>query len=109
MICSDTLASEDNIKTIQLYPTPKSVKEVGAFLGLSCFYRRLVPRFADIAKPLTQLAKKDHIWQWTQECQKAFEELKGQLCNPPVLAFADLTQSFILSTDASQVGLGAVL
>jgi hypothetical protein len=69
----------------------------------------LVPHFADIAKPLTQLAKNDHIWQWTQECQEAFEELKGKFCNPPVLAFTDLTQPFILATDASQVGLGAVL
>jgi hypothetical protein len=104
-----TEASEDKIKAIQLYPTPKSVKDLRAFLGLSSFYRRFVPHFADIAKLLTQLTRKDQTWQWTQECQKAFEELKGKLSYPPVLAFPDLSKPFILATDASQVGLGAVL
>jgi hypothetical protein len=52
-------ASPDKIKTVRDYPTPKSVKDVGAFLGLASFYRRLVQNFAAEAKPLTELTRKD--------------------------------------------------
>jgi hypothetical protein len=102
-------SADDKIRAVQQYPVPKSVKEVRAFLGLYSSYRRLVPHFADIAKPLTELTKKDQIWQWSSECQKAFEGLKHKLSNPPVLAFSDMSLPFILSTDASQVGIGAIL
>jgi hypothetical protein len=85
------------------------VKEVRAFLGLASFYRKLVPYFADIAKPLTQLTKKDKIWDWNQQCQESLEDLKNKLCNTPVLAYPDFKLPFILTTDASSVGLGAVL
>jgi hypothetical protein len=68
-----------------------------------------VPHFADIAKPLTQLTKKDKIGDWNKECQESFDELKSKLSNTPVLAFPDFKVPFILTTDASTVGLGAVL
>jgi hypothetical protein len=55
------------------------------------------------------VTKKDKFWQWTAECQNAFEELKHKLSNPPVLAFPDLSVPFILTADVSQAGLGAVL
>jgi hypothetical protein len=68
-----------------------------------------VPRFADIAKPLTQLTKKDKKWNWNQECQESFDELKSKLNNTPVLAFTGFKVPFILTTDASTVGQCAVL
>jgi hypothetical protein len=85
------------------------VKDVRSFLGLVSFYRRLVPHFADIAKPLTQLRKKDKIWDWNQVCQESFDRLMHKLSSTPVLAFPDFKLPFILTTDASTVRLGAVL
>jgi len=67
-----------------------------------------MPHFSDIAKALTQLTKKDKIWDWNQECKEPFDELKGKLSNTPVLPFPDFKVPFILTTDASTVGLGAV-
>jgi hypothetical protein len=59
-----TEASPDKVKAVQNFPIPRSVKDVRSFLGLASFNRRLVPHFADIAKLLTQLTKKDKIWDW---------------------------------------------
>ena len=97
------------MKAVQNFPLPQSVKNVRSFLGLESFYRRVVPHFADIAKPLTQLTKKDKIWDRNQECQESFDELKSKLSNTPVLAFPDFKVQFILTTDALTVGLGVVL
>jgi hypothetical protein len=102
-------ASPDKVKTVQNFPIPRSVKDVRSFLGLASFYGRLVPHFADIAKPLTQLPKKDKIWDWNQECQGSFNRLKNKLSSTHVLAFPDFKVPFILTTDASTVRLGAVL
>ena len=101
--------SPNKVKAVQNFPTSKSVKDVRSFLGLASFYRRLVPHFADIAKALTQLTKKDKIWDWNQECQESFDNLKSKLTNTTVLVFPDFKVQFILTTDASTVGLGAVL
>jgi hypothetical protein len=109
MFCLGKVLKQPMIRAVQKYPVSKSLKEVRAFLGLCSFYRRLVPHFADVAKPLTEFTEKDQIWQWSSECQKAFESLKHKLSNRLVLAFPETSLPFILSTDASQVGLGAVL
>jgi hypothetical protein len=101
-------ASDNKIKAVKQYPVSKSVKDVRALLGFCSFYRLLMPHFVDIAKPLTQVTKKDKFWHWTPECQNAFEELKHKLSSPPVLAFPDLNSPFILMADRLQVGLGAV-
>jgi hypothetical protein len=95
-------ASPNKVKAVQNFPTTRSVKEVRAFLGLASFYRKLVSHFADIAKPLTQLTKKDKIWDWNQQCQESFDELKNKLCNTAVLAFPDFKLPFILTTDAGR-------
>jgi len=102
-------ASPDKVKAVQNFPIPRSVKDVRSFLGLASFYRRMVPHFVDIAKPLTQLTKKDKIWDWNQECQESFDRLRSKLSSISVLAFPDFKVPFILTTDASTVGLGAVL
>jgi hypothetical protein len=75
--CRGTEASLDKVRAVQNFPTPQSVKYVRSFLGLASFYRRRVPHIADIAKALTQLTKKDKIWDWSQECQKSFDKLKS--------------------------------
>jgi hypothetical protein len=97
------------VKEVQNFAILRSVKDVRSFHGLESFYRRLVSHFSHIVKPLTRLRKKEKIWNWNQECQESFDELKCKLSNTPVLAFPDFNVPFILTTDASTVGLGAVL
>jgi hypothetical protein len=102
-------ASPEKVKAIQEYPTPKTVKERRAFLGLASFYRRLVPNFAHIAKPMTQLTRKDKKFDWDKQCQEAFETLKHELSTTPVLAYPDFKLHFIVTTDASKIAIAAVL
>jgi hypothetical protein len=99
----------DKIKAIRQYPIPKGVKDVRAFIGLASFYRRLVPDFAELAKPLTTLTRKDQQFTWDSSQQDVFESLKERLCSAPVLAFPDFKLPFILTTDAPKVAIGAIL
>ena len=93
------------------YPTPTDVSQVRQFLGLASYYRRFVPGFARIASPLHALLKKDAVFQWGTECDMAFQQLKQALISAPVLAYPQFSSlnPFILETDASTKGLGAVL
>jgi hypothetical protein len=80
-------ASPDKVTAVRQYPVPKNVKDVGAFFGLASFYRRLVTNFAEIAKPLTALTRKDRQFTWGQQQQQAFQSMKDRLCTTPVLAY----------------------
>ena len=82
-----------------------------AFLGVTGYYCKFIPNFAITAAPLTDLIRKNHPnrVEWTPPCAKAFEELKKQLCSDPVLKSPDFSKAFILQTDASNRGVGAVL
>ena len=97
------------VETVQNYTPPKSVKELNRFMGLASYYRRFVPKFAKIANPLHQLTSKGAAFMWSEECQTAFAELKERLTRLPVLAHSDFDLDFVLETDASHQGLGAVL
>ena len=87
---------------IQHMPAPKNMKEIKQFLGLTGYYRKFVPRFADISRPLTTLTKKDKKFEWTPACQKSFDLLKETLCGEPVLKYADTSKLYTLYTDASK-------
>jgi hypothetical protein len=102
-------ASPDKVKAVRNYPKPKNVKDVRAFLGLASFYRRLVPDFAQIAKSLTLLTRKNQEFTWGPKQQEAFETLKDRLCTTPVLAYPNFSLPFILTTDASKMAVGAIL
>ena len=69
-------ASLDKVQAVQRYPAPRNAKEVRSFLGLASFYRRLVPKIAEIAKPLTELVRKDVPFKWESRQQDAFDKLK---------------------------------
>ena len=99
------------IQSVETFPTPANKKQVRRFLGLTGYYRKFIPDYAKIAAPLTDLTRKNKPNQvlWTAECDMAFQELKSILCSSPVLASPDFTRSFILQTDASERGVGAVL
>ena len=90
-------------------PPPKTATEVRSFLGLAGYYRRYVKNFAAIAGPLHALTREDAVFHWSAECQDAFDKLKTLLTTSPITAFPDFSQAFILYTDASTAGLGAIL
>ena len=79
------------------------------FLGVANYYRHFIKDFAEITKPLHRLTERSSHFHWNDECQWAFEELRQSLSSAPVLAFPDFSRPFILDTDASDVGIGAVL
>jgi len=87
------------------------MKQLTAFLGLANFYRKYVPDFAMIAAPLTDATRKGNPNEvvWNDNRDEAFQELKRRISTPPILRLPDVTQSFILQTDASHIGIGAVL
>ena len=91
------------------WPTPRSPIEVQAFLGLCRFYQRFVPNYAVKAQPLHRLTHKDVLFEWTDDCSVAFQQLKDALTSPPVMAFPNFDQPFTFSTDASNLAIVAVL
>ena len=99
----------NKLDSIKHMPVPNSTKEIKQFLGLTGYYRKFVPRFADISRPLTTLTKKDTKFEWTSACQKSCELLKEALCGEPVLKYADTSKPYILYTDASKYGWAGVL
>ena len=99
----------NKLDSIRHMPVPNSAKEIKQFLGLTGYYRKFVPRFADISRPLTTLMKKDVKFKWTSACQKSFELLKEALCGEPVLKYADNSKLYTLYTDASKFGWAGVL
>ena len=110
------LVSTDGVRTdpkklraVEEFPIPPDLKTLRSFLGLASYYRKFVPGFAKVAGPLHALTRKDVPFLWTSECQSAFVKLKALLTSAPVLAYPDFSEPFVLETDASGAGLGAVL
>lgn len=103
------LPNPDKIKAVSEFPVPKNVKGVRSFLGLANYYRRFVYNFAKIAVPLNNLTRKSVKFQWTPECQTAFDTLKQALTSAPILSFPHHTKPFILHVDASNSAIGMVL
>ena len=94
--------SSDKFDAIKNYPAPKTAKQVKRFLGLASYYRKFIHRYTRLADPINKLLKKDTKFFWS-------EELKVKLINPPILVYPDFRKQFILTTDASGGGLGAIL
>jgi transposase len=99
----------EKIRAVKEMPRPRDVKQVRAFVGLVSYYRRFIPNLAAIGKPLTDLTKHDAEFNWTPECQKAFEELKLRLTSEPVLRQFDPRLPIEIHTDASNYAIGAIL
>ena len=98
-----------NTDKVKAFRTPANRRDVRSFLGLTSYYRRFISQYANLAKPLYELTKDDVQFKWTDKEQRAFETLRERLITPPVLAYPDMSKDFIVATDASGVGLGAVL
>ena len=98
------------VKSIQDFPPPQTRKHLQTFLGLAGFYRRFIPSFSSIAVPLYDLLITKARWRWGESEERAFNLLKESLCKEPVvLALPNSDDEFELQTDASDVGIGAVL
>lgn len=101
--------SERKILAVKDFPAPRNVHEVRQFLGLASYFRKFVKGFGEIARPLTNLLKKNSVWQWTVTEIDAFNSLKSKLVDRPVLALYDPKLETELHTDASSLGLGGIL
>ena len=94
---------------IRDWPAPTTVKQVQGFLGFRNFYRRFIRNFSELAKPLNELLKKEQKFEWTDECQQAFDTMKWKFTEEPVLGMPDHNKPFQIECDASKYASGAVL
>jgi len=107
VVSRDGVATDpDKTSRVSSWPIPKSVQEVQQFLGLASYYRRFVHDFATIARPLQRLTEQGRAFSWSLQCDTAFATL---LTSAPILVYPDYSKPFMLDTDASQEGIGAVL
>ncbi len=110
VVSQDGIATDPKkIEVVRDWPVPRTVHDVRSFLGLCSYYRRFVKNFADTARPLHRLTEKGTMFQWNDACAEAFATLKQKLITAPILGYPTTRDNFILDTDASGVGIGAVL
>ena len=100
---------EEKVQAVKEFPTPTTMTQVKSFLGMANYYRKFIKDFSRLARPLNELTKKSKVFQWSEDCQNSFMELKRRLVSAPVLAHANPSLPFRLTTDASRSGLGWVL
>lgn len=103
------LVDPAKIEAVSNWDRPTTPTEVRSFIGLAGYYRRFVQDFAKIAASLTRLTRKTEKFEWTEKCEKSFQELKKRLITAPVLALPDGKGDFVIYSDASHKGLGCVL
>ena len=97
------------VEAVSNWPRPTNVSEIRSFLGLAGYYRRFVEGFSKLASPLTHLTRKNVKFQWNDNCEKSFEELKHRLITAPILSIPSGSGGFVVYSDASKNGLGCVL
>ena len=110
VVCKDGIKPNPKvIESIKNWKVTESVKEVQRFLGLCNYYRQFVPKFSEVASPLSSLTKKNTQFEWSSECLDSFLFLKKSLCEAPILAYPLHEGMYILDRDTSNIGLGGVL
>ena len=99
----------EKLDTIRNMPRPRTPKEIKQFLGLTGYYRKFIPRFSEISRPLAKLTAKDTSFEWTPQCQFSFEMLKDALMSAPILKYPDTEKPYTIFTDVSKYGWAGVL
>jgi hypothetical protein len=97
------------VEAVSKWKQPSNVSEVRSFLGMSGYYRCFIKGFSSIARPMTELFKKDNKFVWTPKCEESFQIIKKKLTTAPVLTLPDIHQNFVIFCDASRQGLGCEL
>jgi hypothetical protein len=97
------------VESVTKWESPKNPGEIRSFLGLAGYYRRFIKNFSKIAKPMTELLKKEKTFEWTDACEASFQDLKQRLVTAPVLCLPAILKDFQVYCDASRQGLGSVL
>lgn len=103
------MPNPNKIKAISEIKRPKGTKDIKSFLGLVGYYRKFIPSFSQIAKPLNKLLAKDQKFNWDDKCEESFTNLKNILITEPILQYPNFEKTFILTTDASNEAIGSVL
>ena len=96
------------MSTIQDWPLPQCVTQMRSFLGLASYYRRFIEGFGQIAAPLTKMLENNRLFVWVDDAKNAFAELHTRLANAPILIYPEFNLPFLLDSDASDKGIGAV-
>ena len=99
----------DKLSAIREMPAPRNPKEIKQFLGLVGYYRKFIPRFSDIAKPLTRLTRHNTLFEWCKKCEFSFQTLKEAPCTKPILKFPDPQRSYVLFMDTSKYAWAGAL
>jgi hypothetical protein len=99
----------EKVEAVSNWQQPTNVSEIRSFLGLAGYYQRFIEGFSKVARPMTELLRKDKKFTWTESCEKIFQELKRRLTTAPVLTLPDIQRDFVIYCDASRQGLGYVL
>lgn len=107
--CNGLHVDPDKVKAMLEIPTPTCVRDVRSIVGTFSWYRKFVPEFSSIIAPMTALLRKNSKFQWTAECAESFRRVKELLVAAPILSCPDYSKPFVVQTDASGFGLGAVL
>ena len=99
----------EKLDTICNMPRPKNPKEIKQFLGFCGYYRKFIPRFSDIARPLSKLTAHDTIFIWCEQCELSFQILKDTLVSAPILKYPDTSKPYTIFTNVSKYGWAGVL
>ncbi|WKA04913.1 hypothetical protein VitviT2T_022909 [Vitis vinifera] len=97
------------VDVVSNWRRPNTVTEIRSFLELTGYYRRFIERFSKIALPLTRLTQKGVKFEWSNDCEHSFQELKNILVTTPILTIPSGSRGFVVYSDVSRQGLGCVL
>jgi hypothetical protein len=110
VISQDGVSTDpDKVADIVNMHRPRTIKQVRSFMGMVNYYSRFVPKLAEVARPLHKLTRKHAKFEWTNECELAFNQLKESLSKAPIMAYPTRDEMFVLDTDASDFAYGGVL